>query len=143
MAAFREIHLSSLLWATAIVQGYLLVTDAFLREAQPLLAASLALFIGVDLALASPLVVGDRTPVGLALPWAALQVLGLLLNPLLGPLVGMPPPVFARYLFGLWAYDALVGLRGFQLLVTLALAGGLRPALASLLPRRRQTPTGA
>lgn len=140
MRVLRAAYLGGLLWASALVQGYLLATDAFLREAQPLLAAALALFIGVDVALASPLTARDRFPAGLALPWAALQLLGLLLNPLMGPQVGIPPAAFADYLFGLWAYDALVTLRALQVLVGLALVGGLRQAVAGLRPRRRGVP---
>jgi hypothetical protein len=143
MACLRPVPLGGLLLASAAVQGYMIATDAFLRSAQPLLAGALALFLGVDLALAVALLAPDPRPLDLALPWAALQLLGLLVNPLLGFQAGMSPGAFATYLLGLWAYDALLGLRALQLLLGLALLAGHRRALAGLPPRGAALPRRA
>lgn len=131
----REGHLLSFLfWATAGLQAYLLSTDSFLREAQPLHALAMATFIGVDVALAA-IALGD---VGLTLPfafpWALLQLVALATNPLTGPQVGMDPASFATYLFSLWPYNAILVTRVVEALLCVGLLARRGPVLKQVFP---------
>ncbi len=141
MVLRRRDVLASLFWLIIFPQGYLLVADSFLTAAQPSQAFALAFFIGVDVALASLLLGGGEVTPRVAVLWAGFQLALLLGNPLTGPQVGMSPEGFARYLFGLWAYDAITAARAAQVMFGLLLLAGEGGGLLLRLSRKGRTPT--
>lgn len=141
MVPLRRDLLAALFWFIVFPQGYLLVADTFLAAAEPSHAYFLALFIGVDVALASLLMGSKDIATRLAFPWAGVQLALLLANPLTGPQVGMAPVDFARYLFGLWTYDLILVARAAQVFLALALLAGAGGGLPLRLGRKGRAPT--
>ncbi len=86
---------------------------------------ALASIIWGDVGLALPL----------ALPWAMLQVVALLANPLSGLQVGMNPAAFAAYLFSLWPYKAILVSRVAEALLAAGLLARRGSVLDQVVPR--------
>jgi hypothetical protein len=68
-------------------------------------------FIVIDLVLVGLVLTKGVLGVKLAFAWGIIQTLAMLLDPLTGPQFGIEPLEFARYLFGIWAFDLLLVVR--------------------------------